>query len=41
MIMNEKFNQKSIVKKNAKMQEENKKAKQNKLKNRKSSDTLI
>ena len=39
--MNEKFNQKSIVKKNAKMLEENKKAKQNKLKNRKSSDTLI
>jgi hypothetical protein len=40
MIMNERFNSKAIVKKNAKL-EEIKKAKQNKLKNRKSSDTLI
>jgi hypothetical protein len=40
MIMNEKFNSKAIAKKNAKM-DENKKAKQNKFKNRKSSDTLI
>lgn len=38
--MNERFNSKAIVKKNAKL-EEIKKAKQNKLKNRKSSDTLI